>query len=421
MTNSEEKLKIILVNYRFFISGGPERYMFNIKSLLEENGHTVIPFSVKHNKNEPSKYEKYFLTSVGEGDETYFGEYKKNVKTIIKTFSRMFYSFEAKKKISLLIENEKPDLIYIIHFQNKISASIIDAAFNKKVPIIQRISDFGHICANSNFFLPTEKKVCEKCLHGNIFNSVKYKCVYNSYIYSFLKSASLLLQRRLAIYKKIDCFVFPSMFTLKKYRQFGIDETKLFHIPTFFNNNLIKNNAICYNEYALYVGRIEPEKGIKTMMDAFIDTPYKLKIIGFSNANYELYLKDYLSDKNHYIEFLGQLEFIEIQNYLSSCLFTIVPSELYDNFPNTILESFAFSKPVIASNIGSLPELVSHNTTGLLFEAGNSIDLKNCCKYLFGNISKVEEMGKECKTLIQSKFSSKEHYAKLLQLFYKST
>ena len=40
-------MKIILVNYRYFISGGPERYYFNIKEILEKNGHEVIPFSVK--------------------------------------------------------------------------------------------------------------------------------------------------------------------------------------------------------------------------------------------------------------------------------------------------------------------------------------------------------------------------------------
>lgn len=44
-------MKIILVNYRYFISGGPERYYFNIKEILERNGHVVIPFSVKNSRN----------------------------------------------------------------------------------------------------------------------------------------------------------------------------------------------------------------------------------------------------------------------------------------------------------------------------------------------------------------------------------
>ena len=73
-------MKIVLVNYRYFFSGGPERYMFNIKQLLEEEGHEVIPFSVKHNKNIATPYEKYFLSPVGSGDEVYFGDVAKKRK-----------------------------------------------------------------------------------------------------------------------------------------------------------------------------------------------------------------------------------------------------------------------------------------------------------------------------------------------------
>ena len=93
-------MKIVLVNYRYFISGGPERYMFNIKQLLEDAGHEVIPFSVKHNQNIDSTYEKYFLSSIGKGDEVYFSDLQKNKKTINdmwKGLSRMIYSPEAKK------------------------------------------------------------------------------------------------------------------------------------------------------------------------------------------------------------------------------------------------------------------------------------------------------------------------------------
>ena len=69
-------LKIVLVNYRYFISGGPERYYFNIKEVLENHGHIVIPFSIKGNQNLPTTYDHYFLSKVD--DEVYFSQYKKN-------------------------------------------------------------------------------------------------------------------------------------------------------------------------------------------------------------------------------------------------------------------------------------------------------------------------------------------------------
>ena len=65
-------MKIVLVNYRYFFAGGPERYLFNIKQLLEDAGHEIIPFSVKHKQNVATPYEKYFLSPIGNGDEIYF-------------------------------------------------------------------------------------------------------------------------------------------------------------------------------------------------------------------------------------------------------------------------------------------------------------------------------------------------------------
>ena len=71
-------MKIALVNYRYFISGGPERYYFNIKEILETHGHEVIPFSVKSSRNiDTGEYEKYFLDIVD--DDIYFAQAKKRV------------------------------------------------------------------------------------------------------------------------------------------------------------------------------------------------------------------------------------------------------------------------------------------------------------------------------------------------------
>ena len=82
-------MKIILVNYRYFISGGPERYYFNIKEILERNGHVVIPFSVKNSRNFSSDYETYFLDRLD--DEVYFAHSnKKRMKVILKAFAGMF-------------------------------------------------------------------------------------------------------------------------------------------------------------------------------------------------------------------------------------------------------------------------------------------------------------------------------------------
>jgi len=406
-------MKIALVNYRYFFSGGPERYLFNIKDILESYGHEVFPFSIKNSKNMSNDYERYFLDMVD--DEVYFTQSKKSIKTVFKTLFRMFYSFEAKKKFRRFLNDVKPDIVYIIQYHNKISPSIIFAAKQLKIPVVHRISDYQYVCPSALLYNDV-KGICEDCLNGKSLNCVKYKCVLNSSVYSGIKLMAKKLHELLSVTKRIDAFVVPSSFTLNKLIQYGIPSAKLHHIPTFFN---LKDSVhdIRYEPFMLFVGRIEKLKGLTTLVKAFENTDNHLKIIGFSFDDYEDEIKSYLKDKTHNIDFLGKKDFQEIVPFLSTCLCTIVPSEVYDNFPNVIVESFAYKKAVIATNIGSLPELVRNNETGLTFDYASVNSLKEKIEYMFNNQSEALRMGENAYQSLLKDFSKEKHYSQLINLF----
>ena len=413
-------MKIIIVNYRFFVSGGPERYLFNVIKLLQEHGHTVAPFSIKHNNNVFTEYENYFLDAMGNGTEVYAKEYNKtNINTVTKTFSRMWYSVEDKKKLEKLITDIKPDIIYILHYQNKISPSIFDAAVRFKVPVVHRLSDFGQICANSFLYRPQQKVVCEKCIQGSKWNAVKYKCVQDSYTYSAIKAAALVIAERFVhVHSKINAFVVPSSFTLNKMVESGLDRKKMNHIPTFFSSESFDaDEKVSYQPFALYTGRIVQEKGLFTLIKSFVGTNFNLKIIGFSTDGFQEVLETYLEGKHHNIEFLGSKKFKEMMPYLKTCAFTIVPSENYDNFPNAVLESYAFKKAVIATDLGSLKEMVVNAKTGLLFEAQNELDLQTKVGFLLKNPSLCEEYGNNAFTKLLIEYGAEMHYKKLMNVF----
>lgn len=415
-------MKIILVNYRYFFSGGPERYMFNIKQLLEDEGHEVIPFSVKHNRNVKTPYEKYFPSPIGSGDEVYFSDVKKNkksLKELWKGFSRMTYSPEAKRCFKRLLEDVKPDLVYILYFQSKISCSIVQAAYEMHIPIVQRISDYSLLAPCGMYFRQSDCQICELCTQKSKWYAVRNKCVYDSAVYSMVKVLGISVQNWVGIRRKIDRFVFPSTYTLSKFVENGFDKEKLVHIPTLFNDKTLRTDLpIAYKPFALFIGRTDPDKGLMTLLKAFVGTDYNLKIIGFSSVvGYQDRLKQYLKGKRHNIEFLGKKDFDEMQQYLSTCLFTIIPSEWYDNLPNTLLESYAMHKCVVATDIGSLTENVMDGETGLLFKYKDVDDLKEKVKYLFEHPEKAEEYGCHGRKLIDTKFSIENHVDSLLKLF----
>jgi glycosyltransferase involved in cell wall biosynthesis len=208
------------------------------------------------------------------------------------------------------------------------------------------------------------------------------------------------------------------MFTIEKLKAYGLPSSKIAHVPTFFNfQSITEAREITYDPFALYIGRIEPEKGLLTLVKAFEGTGFNLKIIGFSNSAFDDELKNYLDNKTADIEFLGRKSFNEIQHYLSKCAFTVVPSEWYDNFPNSILESFAFRKCVVATNIGSLKEMVLDNETGLLFKIKDHLDLRKKISYLFNNDAECRRLGLNAFARLGTEYSEKEHYSRLIKIF----
>ena len=153
------------------------------------------------------------------------------------------------------------------------------------------------------------------------------------------------------------------------------------------------------------------------MVRAFAETTMPLKVIGFSSRNYIEEVKKFLEGKEHNIEFLGKQPFETVKEYLSACAFTITPSECYDNFPNSVLESFAFQKAVICSDLGSLREMVRHQETGFRFETGNHIQLREFCQYLFSDPDKCKRMGQEGRIWVKNQLSEEKHYNTLNSLF----
>ena len=171
-------------------------------------------------------------------------------------------------------------------------------------------------------------------------------------------------------------------------------------------------------EYGLYFGRITEEKGVETVVQAFEDLPeHQVKIMGDPTTEEAKRLIQYAKEKNlRNIEFVGFKSGVELEEIIKGARYTLIPSVWYDNLPNTALESFQYSKPVIASNIGSLPELVLDGVNGFLFEAGNANELREKVLLLSDN-STVARMGAASRARLEDRFAPKTHYNALMNIF----
>lgn len=410
-------MRILLVNYRYFISGGPERYMFNIKKMLEDKGHEVIPFSIHSTKNVETPYSKYFVEPIGSRDAVYFNEVKKTPKSIWQMITRSVYSREVKKAIQKEIKDVKPDLVYIIHFINKLSPSVITGAKEIGIPVVLRLSDYFLLCPRFDFVY--QKKVCEECLTKGYKACIQKSCVQGSKAASLIRVFSMKVHNLLKIYDKVDAFITPSEFLKKKLVDNGFPVEKVHCIPTFTASKSIVGEPQL-GKFGLYFGRVTEEKGLETVIKAYEQMPERLlKIMGDDTTEEGVRLKEYVKSRGlKNIEFLGFKGGTELEEIIARARFTLIPSIWYDNLPNTALESFQHSKPVIAANIGSLPELVIDGFNGYLFEPGNVEDLRAQIEMLDDD-ERIRMMGANSRRRLENNFAPHKHYDALLTVFEK--
>ena len=407
-------MRILLVNYRYFISGGPEKYMFNIKAMLEQHGHEVIP-SVHSNKNVETEYARYFVEPIGSRDATYFDECKKTPRVILQMLSRSIYSLEVEKAIQKEIREVKPDLVYVLHFVNKLSPSVLRGAKKMGLPVVLRLSDYFLLCPRFDFLY--DKKPCEDCLSCGYRTCIRRRCVKGSLFASAVRVLSMKVHKWMDIYRNVDAFVTPSEFLKKKLAVNGFDESKIHCIPTFTTSKTQLGEPKV-GRYGLYFGRISEEKGVETVVKAFEKLPDRVvKIMGDDTTEEARRLMAYVREKNlTNIEFLGFKAGAELEEVIKGARYTLIPSVWYDNLPNTALESFQYSKPVIASNIGSLPELVEDGVNGFLFTPGDPEALAAKVRLLDAD-AVAATMGAASRARLEQRFAPEKHYDALMAVF----
>ena len=260
-------------------------------------------------------------------------------------------------------------------------------------------------------------KICEACRGHRYFNALRTKCQKSSYLVGLNIAVESYLYNLLGTYENtIDLFISPSNFVMKKVIEFGIDKEKVVCIPHFVRCDQYVPNYTDSN-YILYFGRLEKHKGVKTLIEAIEGVrEVRLYIVGEGTFRSELesYTKKN-SMKN--VFFFGYVPENELITLIRNCLFTVVPSEWYEPFGFTVLESFALGKPVIGADIGAIPDLVKDGYTGALFRPGYAKDLAEKINYLLGDKNLIPEMGKNARETVEKEYNADLHYERLMEAY----
>ena len=400
-------MKVLLANKFFFLNGGSETVLFQEREYLRSNGIDVIDFSMHDARNFPSNESAYFVAN-----KSYTGNLRKLGK--LSTALSLVHSSEATKKIGKLIDATKPDLLHCHNIYHQLTPSIIGAAKKRGVPVVLTLHDSKPVCPT--YLRLRDGKLCSDCLEGNFFNVLRHRCANGSVGNSALLYVEALVQHRLGNYERVDRFIAPSQFMAESVKS-RFPAEKLRIIP----NGIDTGKISAYTDdwgYALYIGRLSQEKGINTLLDAYRrhEIHFPLKVCGTGPL-----LDELLKEPTANVEFLGYKMGTELQTLIAKSSFVVVPSECYENCPMSILEAMAYGKPVIASHIGGIPELVADKLTGLLHEPSNIENLAACINQLAENSSMRKSFGLAARQRAENHFSLEKHNTALLAVYHELT
>lgn len=400
-------MKILQVNKFFYVRGGSSRYFFEVSELLKSHGHEVAFFSMQDPQNQKTKWAKYFVSNISFE--------KVELKRLPAVAARMFYSFEARSKISRLLDEFRPNIAHLHSIYHHISPSIILELKKRKIPIVQTLHDYHLISPSHTLF--HNGKICEITKKTRFYKAILHKCVKNSFAASFLEAVEQYLHYLMRIYtKNVDIFISPSQFMADKLIEYGIPEKKIKVLHNFCDYTKFKPH---YNpgDYILYFGRLSPEKGIDFLIDVMANLhKIQIKIVGRGLIENEL--KEQVQRKGlKNVSFLGYKTGEELKELIYKCRVVILPSLSYDIFPTTIMEASASGKPIIGSKTGGIPELIKNGVNGYLFTPGNESNCINKIKKLWTKPDLSNRFGRNAFKYVTSNFNPKKHYNDLMNVY----
>lgn len=368
-------MKILMVNKFLFQNGGSETYIFKLGKYLSDQGHEVQYFGMDHTER-----------CVGNRVNAYTTEmdfHKCSMLNKIVYLFKTIYSVEARKKIRIVLEDFQPDVVHLNNFNYQLTPSIIleIKKWNKKrennCRIVFTAHDYQIICPNHMLNNPVTHMNCEKCLGGHYINCVKGKCIHGSAVRSIIGMTEALIWNKAGVYKNIDSIICCSEFLKRKLDSNPVLKDKTVAIHNFIDQT--EEHDTEKKDYVLYFGRYAEEKGINTIVEACRMLPDIPFIFAGKGP-----LKSALNGI-HNITDIGYQSNVILDTYIREARITVCPSVWYENCPFSIMESQVRGTPVIGSNLGGIPELITDGQDGNLFECNNAEELAGIIKHLWNS------------------------------------
>jgi len=387
-------VKVLLIHNRYQLAGGEDVVVQAEKALLEANDHQVALVEISNDQ----------IVSVFD---------KANAAV------RAIYSPASKQQVSAEIAHFRPDVVHVHNFFPLLSPSVYDACRDAGVPVVQTVHNYRLGCLNA--ILLRNGKVCEDCLGKRMpWPGIVHGCYRGSRAQSAATAAMLAVHwLRGTWQERVDAYIVLTNFQKEKMVQAGLPREKIYVKPNYISEPEQCGESKIFGDYALFVGRLSPEKSITTLIEAYKhnDLRIPLKIVGDGPLHESLQADVQAAGLESAIKFLGRQDKSAVLSLMHNARFLVFPSIWYETFGLTMVEAFACGLPVLASRLGSMAEIVEDGVTGLHFEAGNSADLADKMQWANEHPEEMISMGKNARRAYEAHYTPEMNYQQLTAIY----
>jgi glycosyltransferase involved in cell wall biosynthesis len=380
-------MKLLLV-HNYYQQRGGEDVVFEAEAgLLESRGHQVLRYVARN-----------------EGLENASGW---------DLARRTVWNGRTHRELTALLNRERPDVIHLHNTLPLISPAAYYAARSAGVPVVQTLHNYRLLCPSATLF--RAGAVCEDCLaHSLPLPAIRHGCYRGSRPASAAVAAMLAAHRLVGTWRRtVRLFIALTEFARTKFVEAGLPAERIVVKQNFTRDPGLQRTA---GDYALFVGRLSPEKGVTTLLDAWrkLGSRVRLRVIGDGP---EAPLVAAAAQSGQAIDFLGHQPSGVVAGAMAGARFLVFPSVWYETFGLAIIEAYAAGLPVLASDLGAMASLVTPGSTGLRFRPGDPDDLARQVAWALDHPDEMRSMGRNARREYEERYTADTNYDGLMQAY----
>jgi glycosyltransferase involved in cell wall biosynthesis len=385
-------MKILLLHNRYQQAGGEDAVVAAERRLLADAGHDVVLL-------EPSNDS---IRGLG--------------RTVAAGLGAI-YSLSARRRVARAIAEVAPDVVHVHNHFPLLSPSVFDACRDAGVPVVQTLHNYRSVCPNALLF--RDGHTCHDCVDRlTAWPAVWHGCYRNSRVASVAVAAMTTLHRHRGTLGQVDATIALSEFQRRLVTRAGIPADRI----------AVKPNGVADpgfdpgrgpGDYALYAGRLAPEKGLGHVVEAYDarGPSVPLVVLGDGPLRAELEQAVIARGAADRVTFLGRRDRGEVQRWMQGARFLVFPTDCYEGLPLAPIEAAACGRPSLASDLGAVPEIVTHDATGWLVPPGDPAAWRRALEAAWSSPAHALDLGTAARARYEARFTEARSLAGLLSIY----